>query len=327
MLEQKKLVFIGDIHGQYNKLTQLLSKLNFYPENPQSSVKDHKLVFIGDLIDNKPELNTDHIKTLTLVKQLVDQGLAHCIMGNHEINAIGWATRNTSDTDWARPHSENNRKQHKAFLDAVEEGSDKHKYWIDWFKSLPLYLDFGEIKAIHACWDQTAIDELQTYLEDDHRLKGECFAQVFDKTRPLYDLIETLLKGPEIALPEGAYFFDKTGTRRTNMRVRWWQSMGETYQDIAQVQEAERGKIPNLPLPAQVIEHFNLAPSSQPTNSIQPIVVIGHYTLNDTPSLLSQRIACVDYNAASERGNLTGFIYHQGTQLNDNKNGFVVSAG
>ena len=42
------------------------------------------------------------------------------VIGNHEFNAVAFATRNADDTDWCRPHNDKNRDQHKAFLDAVD---------------------------------------------------------------------------------------------------------------------------------------------------------------------------------------------------------------
>ena len=205
------LVFIGDLHGQVQKLDALVK---------QHNIDDNtKLVFIGDLIDNAPDTDTDHIALLTKVKQLVDDGSAYCIMGNHEFNAIGWASKHNETGQWLRPHNENNTKQHQGFLNDVIEGSDVHHYWINWFKSLPLYLDFGKVRAIHACWQQNAVDELAKYTHDNNQLKTESWQLAYNKTEYLYQLIETLLKGPEIELPIGHSFKDKTGTARVHIPV------------------------------------------------------------------------------------------------------------
>jgi hypothetical protein len=45
-----------------------------------------------------------------------------------------------------------------------------------------------------------------------------------------YKAVETLLKGKEIQLPEGASFSDKDGKSRHEIRVRWW-GKGTTYRD------------------------------------------------------------------------------------------------
>lgn len=311
---QKHLVFIGDLHGQYHKLMQLLTQLEFDVNNIDAIVSRYQLVFIGDLIDNHPDMKTEQLKTLVLVKKLVESGLAYCIMGNHELNAVGWATKHPIHNHWLRPHTENNHKQHRAFLTEVSEHSELHQDWIEWFKKLPLYLDFGDIRAIHACWDHNALNELAEYLDDEQRLLTSAWHEVFDKRKPLYDIIETLLKGPELPLPEGHGFYDKTKTYRTHVRIRWWLNEAKTYREVAQVQPEAEVLIPEMIIP---IERQNVR--------MDIPVVIGHYTLNVEPKLLSAEVACVDYNAASTHGNLIGFVYHRNTALLDPMNHFICS--
>jgi hypothetical protein len=304
--QQNKLVFIGDIHGQYKKLKTLLHTINFNKDDPKSLAADHKLVFIGDLIDNAPQTDTDHIALLTMVKSLVDEGFAYCLLGNHEFNAIGWATKHSESQQWLRPHNENNTKQHQGFLNDVVEGSDEHLYWITWFKSLPLYLDFGKARAIHACWEPTAIAELGQYINQKQQLLATHWQAAFDKTTALYQLIEMLLKGPEISLPSGYSFADKTNTLRTQIRSKWWLKHAKTYRDIAQVQPEVINNIPDLALPAGM----NYSQEDVP-------VFIGHYTLSDYPSALSRTVVCVDFNAAKGSNPLVAYQWQAGNSITD----------
>ena len=249
-----RLYVIGDVHAQKNKLDKLLARIGF--ESTDATNQVSKLVFIGDLIDNKERDNDQHIATLQTVHALQQRGDAFCLLGNHEFNAIGWAVKNTKG-DFCRPHSERNAKQHQAFLNAVGDGSAKHKLWIDWFKSLPLFLEFDAVIAIHACWNEAAIARIKRYLNADNSLKEIHWEDAFDEQHELFELCELLLKGPERTLPDGEFFIDKTGTKRTQERVQWWHD----YQ----------GDKP---------------------------VVIGHYTLNEQPHPLTDKVVCVDYNAA-----------------------------
>lgn len=311
---QKDLVFIGDLHGQYQKLIQLLIQLDFDVNKIDFAISRYQLVFIGDLIDNHPDIKTEQLNTLALVKKLVENGLAYCIMGNHELNAVGWATKHPINNHWLRPHTENNQKQHSAFLNEVSEHSEQHQDWIGWFKKLPLYIDFGDIRAIHACWDSQALKALAEYLDDEQSLLTVAWNEVFDKSKPLHGIIETILKGPELVLPEGYGFYDKTKTYRTHVRIRWWLDEAKTYREVAQVQPEAEVHIPEMTIPS---EHQNAR--------VDIPVVIGHYTLNTEPKLLSAEVACVDYNAASSHGNLIGFVYHRNTALLDPINYFVCS--
>ncbi len=294
-MKRQDLIFIGDIHGQYRKLCALLEHLDVISDLTQER---RKLVFIGDLIDNGPGDGIDHQSTLALVKGLCEQGLACCLMGNHEFNAVGWALNHPGDGLPLRPHNVNNRNQHQRFLADVGEGSEQHQAWIDWFKKRPLFHDFGHVRAIHACWDESTIQRIRPYLNADNSLKVEHRPDAFNESHELYELCETLLKGPELELPLGYNFFDKTGIERDRVRKKWWCEGAKTYRDIAQVQPDMVSRIPSMPLAAV---HSNPV--------IDVPVVIGHYTLAGLPAPLSEKVVCVDYNAASTQGELVAYCW------------------
>lgn len=294
-MTRQHLIFIGDIHGQHGKLRALLEHLDFIPDPHQERCK---LVFLGDLIDNGPGHEIDHQGVLTMVKALCEKELACCVMGNHEFNAVGWALRHPETGLPLRCHSENNRKQHQRFLDDVEEGGEQHQAWIHWFMTLPLFHDFGHVRAIHACWHEGTIQRIRPYLNEDNSLKAEHWPDAFDERHELYQLCETLLKGPELALPQGYSFLDKSGTERHRVRIKWWREEAKTYRDLAQVQPEMVRAIPSVPL-AEV--HRNPV--------IETPVVIGHYTLTGLPAPLSDKVVCVDYNAASTQGELVAYCW------------------
>ena len=73
---------------------------------------------------------------------MVDAGSARCVLGNHEFNAIAWATPDPDhEGKFLRDHHKpGNREQHQAFLNVVER-THLQKEITDWFKTLPLWLD------------------------------------------------------------------------------------------------------------------------------------------------------------------------------------------
>ena len=74
-------------------------------------------------------------------------------MGNHEFNAIAYATEHpTNRGQFLRGHSGKNHAQHAAFLAQVT-GTDREHY-LSWFKTLPLWPDLGGLRVIHACWHE-----------------------------------------------------------------------------------------------------------------------------------------------------------------------------
>ncbi|MGB5444364.1 MAG: metallophosphoesterase [Psychromonas sp.] len=264
----KRLYFIGDIHAQYNKLLKLLKHLDFDIDDLESNTGDAQLVFIGNLIDSEAGFAGDHLNLLRLIKRLVDNNYAYCLLGNHEFNAIGWATK-LKTGQWARPHSAHNFKQHQCFLEAVGEGSEQHSYWINWFKTLPFFIEFESVRAIHACWDESVLKAIAPYLNENHSLKEAFWQNAFDPDHELFGLCETLLKGPEYPLAKGEFYFDKSGEKRTKKRSQWWQ-------------------------------FYDLQDNTSP-------VIIGHYTLSGLPQAKSKNVVCVDYNAAKAEQPLVSY--------------------
>ncbi|WP_084605630.1 ADP-ribosylglycohydrolase family protein [Psychromonas aquimarina] len=300
--DTKQLLFIGDVHGQYKKLNDLLTYAGFVEHDPQSAFSRAKVVFVGDLIDNQNDPGADHLNTLKQVKRLCDTGLACCVMGNHEFNAVGWTLKKRADkqgnSTWARAHSDKNQRQHALFLEQTAEDSAQHKKWINWFKTLPLFMDFGEVRCIHACWKQQTITRLLPYLNADNSLKERHWNDAFDPAHELYELCETLLKGPEIKLPPGHRFIDKGGCERSRIRVSWWQEQSQTYRGAAQVAQDQLANIPEQDLPGLLHNESQTRP-----------VVVGHYTLSGMPQVLSDKVVCVDYNAAEQEGDLVGYLF------------------
>ena len=80
---------IGDVHGCYDELVELLVKLAYRigSVNGQSILthpEGRKAVFVGDLVDRGPK-TPDVIR---LVKNSVDAGTALCVAGNHDVKLV-----------------------------------------------------------------------------------------------------------------------------------------------------------------------------------------------------------------------------------------------
>jgi protein phosphatase len=84
---------IGDIHGCYDELTALLTQLGYAGTQSDGSSEGklafappvgRKAVFLGDLADRGP----DSPGVLRLVMNMVEQGHAYCVPGNHDIKLL-----------------------------------------------------------------------------------------------------------------------------------------------------------------------------------------------------------------------------------------------
>jgi protein phosphatase len=74
---------IGDIHGCYDELVALLAQLGYHPP-AFTPPPGRKAVFLGDLVDRGS--NTPAV--LRLVMEMVEQGNAYCVPGNHDIKLL-----------------------------------------------------------------------------------------------------------------------------------------------------------------------------------------------------------------------------------------------
>lgn len=77
---------IGDIHGHCSELLLLLEAMGYQHSKNGYRHPDRRAIFVGDYIDR----GTQQLKTLEIVRQMVENNNAYAILGNHEFNALGW---------------------------------------------------------------------------------------------------------------------------------------------------------------------------------------------------------------------------------------------
>ena len=296
---------IGDVHGQVGKLKALLDKLDYVNEAGTYRHPEGRMaLFLGDLIDR----GSGQLETIHIVRRMIDAGAARSVMGNHEWNAIGYATPCPDGSDYLRKRSPNKRKQHAAFLAEVGEDSELHRDIVAWFKTLPPFLDLGEIRVCHAWWDPDRVALVAENCEADGALKEDFLVSAFSKHSDAWAAIEGLTKGLEVDLPDGHSFIDHTGITRENTRLAWWNSEATTFRSAAMVPEWERPKIPDLPLPADT-----------PMGVASDVpVFIGHYWLSGKPGVLSPKAACLDYGAGLT-GPLVAYRWDDGESVLSNE--------
>lgn len=78
---------IGDVHGLYDELLELLGKAGWILDAagvPRHADTGRKLLFLGDLVDRGQK----SLEVLRLVKRAVEAGIAYCVKGNHEAKLL-----------------------------------------------------------------------------------------------------------------------------------------------------------------------------------------------------------------------------------------------
>jgi hypothetical protein len=288
---------IGDIHGCSLTLRALLEKLGYSRCDAVYRHPTRQVIFLGDFIDRGPQQRA----VLEMVRPMIAAGTALAVMGNHEFNAIAWATRDNSRDGFLRAHSEKNRRQHEAFLQAYAGSAADYADATDWFRTLPLWLDLGELRIIHACWDRQAIRRIQEF-QQGSSLPGDALLEAASRAGSWqFAAVETLLKGREIPLQPGISFRDKDGTLRQHIRVRWWDRNATTYRDVFMGPEGARTHIPDDDLAVDhLVDYAHDAPP----------VFLGHYWMEGTPAPLAENIACLDYSVAKPGGKLVAYRWN-----------------
>ncbi|MGB7086104.1 MAG: metallophosphoesterase family protein [Phormidesmis sp.] len=123
-------IFIGDVHGHYDALMQLVNMLGL--------TQGDTLYFVGDLIDRGPKS--------AQVVEFVRQGNYPCVLGNHECLLVDAFPDQNSDLGafqgWLVSGGQPTLTSYAS--------TDALLAHIDWFKTLPLYLDLGDVLLVHA---------------------------------------------------------------------------------------------------------------------------------------------------------------------------------
>ena len=271
---------IGDIHGHADALQQLLKTLGYERQHGVYRHPDRQAIFLGDFIDRGPKIH----ETLEIVRPMVESGAALAVMGNHELNALAFHTPDpTKPGEHLRPHDEKNSHQHAETMRQVPTG--ELASYLDWFRTLPLWLDLEGLRVVHACWDETRMAKIAGPVTDEF-LYSACLPD-----GSLFEPVEATLKGKEVALPPRATFRDKDGHERLATRVKWSEPAGgHTYRTYAMASEPIES---HLALPDEVIQ------AAVPYPADAKPVFVGHYWMRaEQPQLLRRNIACLDWSAA-----------------------------
>ena len=306
----KKYDIIGDIHGHGDELVKLLINLGYNNSANGYYHKSRKVIFLGDFIDRGEEL-VQHKQVLNIVMDMVKNKNALAVMGNHEFNALAYHTKHNGR--FLRPHTNRNSAQHRAFLNEFPGESEEKSAVLDFFYTLPLWLEVDGLRVIHACWDEKHISVIRALLPSI-RLDKETLIEASTKGTKAYQAIEVLLKGFEYELPEGISFHDPGGTQRTAARLQWWKQDACKLGEVVLPNGLNIGAAASLPLPKDTPVY----------GKDEPPCFVGHYWLNGEPTPLADNIACLDYSVAKQ-GKLVAYRWDGEQVLEQSKFSYVVT--
>ena len=141
------LDIVGDIHGEYDALCNLLGHLGY--DQHGKHPKARTLVFVGDFCDRGP--NSPAV--LEKVQTLVESGCAVAVLGNHEINLLsdnakegsGWFFETRMQRDYEK------------YAPFQQADSAARTRIVTFLSKLPVGLERRDLRIVHAAWLDTAI--------------------------------------------------------------------------------------------------------------------------------------------------------------------------
>ena len=283
---------IGDIHGHAAELIELLEKMGYREVSGVFRHPSRKVIFCGDFIDRGPSIPD----VVRIARGMVEGDAALAVAGNHEFNALAFHTERSPGL-YFRPHDEKNLHQHGETMRQFDK--EELRTALEWFAGLPAALDLGNLRVVHACWDPEGIELIQSALETHGGMTAGFLKSATDKHHQVFRAVERVMKGPEIALPDGITVKDKEGNPRRRVRIRWYDPPAQD--SLADYSLPSQQSLQLVPVPPS-------APAI-PYPETAPPVFVGHYWLPDAvPRPLRHNVACLDYSVA-RHGMLCGYRF------------------
>lgn len=299
---------IGDVHGHADQLKSLLKKLGYKTANGYYIHPTRKAVFVGDFINRGPKIR----ETINLIRKMVENGSAYAVLGNHEMYAVLYYLRDT-EGKYYKKRIPKYQLQINQTLDEFAPYKEEFKSHLKWLRTLPMFLDFGDIRIIHACWDDGNIQMIKETLTEPKLTKTILREIALNETKFSGIFWETC-KGVEFQIPKDLLVFDDEGRPHRSFRMKWWiNPEGKTFKEISL---ESRFELPAYTIPSEIIQNR----STYPQNA--PIVFFGHYCLKQCCGILTENLCCVD-SCVTRTGKLLAYRWDGEKKLNNSN--FVLS--
>jgi hypothetical protein len=286
---------IGDVHGHADQLKSLLKNMGYKLTGDFYSHQNRKAVFVGDFINRGPKIR----ETIILIRKMVENGSAYAILGNHEMYAVLYYLRDI-EGKYYKKRIPKYQLQINQTLDEFVLYKDEFKSHLKWMRTLPMFLDFGPVRIIHACWVDENIKLLKTIIVEpkltktilrEIALNGTKFSESFWQS----------CKGIDFELPKNLLIFDDDGRPHRSFRMKWWENPeGKTFKEVS---IESRFELPAYTIPVELVEFRNPYPENA------PIVFFGHYSLVEGHGILKDNVCCVD-SGVSRTGRLLAYRWN-----------------
>lgn len=283
---------IGDVHGCGDSLRSLLELLGYCQRNGvyqyHNLRQPRQVVFLGDILDRGPKIR----EAIHIVRAMVEQGSAQIVMGNHEYNALAYTTKAPlgSGRQYLREHDPNHAR---LIHETLEQFANYPKDWQDtlaWLYDWPMLLEFEHFRVIHACWDQSLIDQFLQRCPAA-KIDQQYLIESVDNRQPAGRFMSRATRGPSLLLPDNISMTGSDGYTRRTFRVKFWVKTPGVLADVQFQPDPLPGDLQSRPLTDEQKAYIPYyGPEQRP-------LFIGHYWQSGQPGPIVDNIACLDYSA------------------------------
>lgn len=300
---------IGDIHGCANTLVKLLEALGYSEVNGIYRHGQRLAIFLGDVVDRGPHIRD----ALRIVRNMTDNQAALCLMGNHEYNAVGYTMpiEEQGVDSYVRPHTTRHNRLIAETLEQFAGYPEEWRSYLEWFQTLPLFLELPGFRVVHACWDQALIDEYKRRY-GGNQVDAAFIKASADKTGFAGQFMDRLTRGIDLRLPDDMKMTSRDGFIRNSFRTKFWAVNPKTYRDVVFQPD---------PLPPHIADRaLSVEEKAQLLHygEKEPPVFFGHYWLQGKPRPLRANVTCLDYSAV-KYGRLVAYRYDGEKPLREDK--------
>ena len=176
-----RTIIIGDVHGHYDGLMMLMELL--------APSQSDQIYFLGDLVDRGP-------KSCQVVEFVKRQGYA-CLQGNHEELMMTACNKERQDYMSFQMWSSCGGQE---TLESYDSPTLLQEH-LEWFQTLPTYLDLGALWLVHAgvhpkmdieeqtshefCWIRQEFHQItEPYFKDKLIVTGHTITFTFPHVKP-----------------------------------------------------------------------------------------------------------------------------------------------
>jgi len=300
---------IGDIHGCAASLRLLLERLGYMESRGAYRHPSRRAIFVGDLIDRGPRIR----ETVEIVRSMVDAGQAEIVMGNHEYNYLCFRTEvRDSPGRYLRDHTPRNSRIVQQTLNQYANHPNDERDLLAWILDIPLLIEYDSVRVVHACWHKPLIDRLRTEVSADARVDLDFIHRSIEHESFEHLVMDRLLRGTHMRLPNNEVMISKDGFRRTFFRTKFWAQNPQKMIDVVFQPD---------PLP----EHIAMEPLSaanltqlQYYSPEERALFIGHFWCEGEPKPVAPNIACLDYSAV-KYGKLVAYRFDGEPEIDPSK--------